>query len=68
DKIAGALTRALTAMLHSRIEYPKVITTTEARKALKYDSLDTKPDTSAGIEPAAIEEPDPAAAAGGAAS
>jgi hypothetical protein len=66
DKIGAAFTRSLTAMLHSRIEYPKVITTTEARKALKYVTLDSKPDPSAGAEPAAAEAADAPAAAGGA--
>lgn len=64
DKISKSFTRSLGAMLHSRIEYPKVITATEAKKVLKYAALDTKPETIPGIEPQPVEEPDTTAAAG----
>jgi hypothetical protein len=64
DGISQSFSRALTAMLHSRIEYPKVIPAGDAKKALKYASLHPKPDESAGAEPEAVEDTDSAAAAG----
>ena len=48
DRISKSFSHALTAILHSRIEYPTVITATEARKALKHVSLDSQPNFRAG--------------------
>jgi hypothetical protein len=57
DKISQSFVRSLSGMLHSRIEYPKVITTTEARKVLKYAPHHPKPLASADPETRTLEEP-----------
>ncbi len=58
ERISRSFARVLTAMLHTRIDYPKVITTTEAKKALKYAAFDSKSGADAGAEPTPIEDSD----------
>jgi putative nucleotidyltransferase with HDIG domain len=63
ETISQLFIRTLTGMLHSRIEYPKVITASEAKKVLRYAAFDSKPKTDERPEPAAAEGSGPTAAA-----